>query len=150
MSVKRVVKDTALAEITLRKYERPLNLSRRDLVKKLCLSIGLLQPGDSRDIMVDIFSVLLDAEGPMTTEKIQEQVIAYRKEHKLELQGVAASNIRRQLKRLRNLFLVEKLANSYRIAENEELHHLFEHKIKKFYLNDILGRVEEYFKALKE
>ena len=148
MVSKRVAKDTALAEITLRKYEKPGELPRRDLVKKLCLSVGLLQPGDSRDVIVDIFHVLLDSKDPLTTEKVQEAVIKYRKESKLALHGVAASNIRRQLKRLRDLFLVDKVRNEYRICENEELHHLFEQRIKKFYLNDILGRVEEYFKML--
>ena len=41
-----------LAEITLRKYESPYELGRRELVKKICLSLGLLQPGDSRDVIV--------------------------------------------------------------------------------------------------
>ena len=55
---KKVSKDIPLAEITLRKYEKPGELSKRDLIKKLCLSVGLLQPGDSRDVIVDIFHVL--------------------------------------------------------------------------------------------
>jgi hypothetical protein len=33
----------------------------RELVRKFCLSTGLLQPGDSRDVMVDILYVLLKA-----------------------------------------------------------------------------------------
>jgi len=44
--------DTPLAEITLRKYESPKGLEKRELVRKLCLSLGLLQPGDSRDVVV--------------------------------------------------------------------------------------------------
>ena len=149
MEKKTVAKDTPLAEITLRKYEKPNTDSRRDLIRKLCLSIGLLQPGDSRDIIVDIFHVLLDAKQPLDAEKIQEIVITYRKKNKLAIHGVAASNLRRQLRRLRELFLVEKINNHYRIAENETLHALFEERIKKFYLNSILTRVEEYFKAIK-
>mgnify|MGYP001603765416 CR=1 FL=1 len=53
-----MVKDLPLGEITLRKYERPYDSSKRDLVRKVCLSLGLLQPGDSRDIIVDIMLVL--------------------------------------------------------------------------------------------
>ena len=49
-----VSRDIPLSEITLRRYERPYNMSRRELVRKLCLSVGLLQPGDSRDVVVDI------------------------------------------------------------------------------------------------
>jgi len=55
MNKRNVCKEIPLAEITLRKYERPSDLSKRDLIRKLCLSIGLLQPGDSRDIIVDVF-----------------------------------------------------------------------------------------------
>ena len=40
------------SELTLRKYEKPFRSSGRELVKKLCLSIGLLQPGDGRDVIV--------------------------------------------------------------------------------------------------
>lgn len=40
--------DTSLAEITLRKYEKPKSENKRELVRKVCLSLGLLQPGDSR------------------------------------------------------------------------------------------------------
>ena len=54
MKKQTVSKEVPLAEITLRKYEKPYNLKDRDLVKKLCLSIGLLQPGDSRDVIVDV------------------------------------------------------------------------------------------------
>lgn len=151
MTKKIVSKDTPLAEITLRKYEKPSNeMPKRDVVKKICLSIGLLQPGDSRDIIVDIFHVLLDSKGQLDSETIQKKVIDYRKKRKLSLNGVAQSNIRRQLRRLRELFLVEKVKNTYRIAENEVLHNIFEEKIKKFYIPTIISRVEEYFKILNK
>ena len=150
MPKKIISKDTPLAEITLRKYEKPSNqMSRRDIVKKLCLSIGLLQPGDSRDIIVDIFNVLLDSKTPIDSEELQKKVIEYRKKKNLSLNGIAQSNIRRQLRRLRELFLVEKVQNTYRITENEELQNIFEEKIKKFYIPTIISRVEEYFKILK-
>src|SRR3989344_544207 len=57
--MRKALKDTPLREITLRKYEEPTNLSGRELTKKFLLSIGLLQPGESRDIIVDIFHTLL-------------------------------------------------------------------------------------------
>ena len=149
MVKKLVSRDTPLAEITLRRYEKPNVENKRDLIKKVCLSIGLLQPGDSRDVIVDIFHVLLDTKQELDSDTLQKLVIEYRKKSKLELNGIAQSNIRRQLRRLRELFLVEKIKNNYRISENENLHVIFEEKIKKFYLNSIVNRVEEYFKALK-
>ena len=146
---KKVSKDIPLAEITLRKYEKPGELSKRDLIKKLCLSIGLLQPGDSRDVIVDIFHTLKEKGKEMSSENVREEVVKLRKELNLPLKGIAGSNIRRQLKRLRDMHLIEKIRNDYRINENESLINLFEEKIEKFYLRSIVDRVKEYFKAVK-
>jgi len=146
--LKTISKDTPLAELTLRKYEKPSKLERRELIRKLCLSVGLLQPGDSRDIIVDIFFVLLSNKKPLDSEKIREQLIKVRKRYKLPLKGVASSNIRRQLKRLRDLFLIEKIKNNYRVTENDSLINIFEEKIEKFYLKSIIDRVKEYFSYL--
>ncbi len=150
MQKKTVSRDTPLAEITLRKYEKPSEMQKRDLVKKLCLSIGLLQPGDSRDVIVDIFHVLLETKQPLNSDEVQELVIEYRKKRKIELNGIAPSNIRRQLKRLRDLFLVEKIKNTYRISEDETLHNIFQEKIKKYYIDSIMNRVEDYFKEFNK
>jgi len=54
----KMVKDAPLSEITLRKYEKPYQLDKRELIKKICLSLGLLQPGDSRDVIVDILMII--------------------------------------------------------------------------------------------
>ena len=146
---KTIAKDTPLAEITLRRYEKPANLKGRDLVRKLCLSIGLLQPGDSRDVVVDVLNVLLKAKTELESREIEELVKKERKEHNLPMRGIAGSNIRRQLKRLKDLFLIESIANKYRITENASLEEIFEEKIEKFYLESIKSRVKEYFMAIK-
>jgi len=149
---KTISKEIPLAEITLRKYEKPSKLTERELVRKLCLSIGLLQPGDSRDVIVDILHILLKAKKQkkgLSSEEIENQVIKARKKQKHPLIGIASSNIRRQIKRLRDIFLVEKIKNSYRITEFEDLSVIFEEKIEKFYLNSILDRVKEYFNTFR-
>jgi len=143
-------KDTPLAELTLRKYERPFNLERRELVKKICLSLGLLQPGDSRDVIVDVFQVILDSKTPLTADDIIEAVIKNRSKYKLAQSGVAGSNIRRQILRLKELFLIEKADNSYRVTENASLIEIFEEKIEKFYLRTIVDRVKEYLAEVKK
>lgn len=143
-------RDSPLSEITLRRYEKPYDMGRRELVKKLCLSVGLLQPGDSRDIIVDILSVMIgNKKKAMGSVEIRDLAVKLRKKNKLALIGVADSNVRRQLKRLRELFLVEKVKNNYRITEFDELHNIFEEKIEKYYLKSIVDRVKEYFVALK-
>ena len=149
---KTISKESPLAEITLRKYEKPSKSSERELVRKLCLSVGFLQPGDSRDIIVDILHVLLNAKKEkkeLSSQDIEKIVISERKKQNLPLNGIASSNIRRQIRRLRELFLVEKVKNSYRITEFEDLTVIFEEKIRKFYLESIVGRVKEYFESLK-
>jgi len=149
---KTISKEIPLSEITLRRYEKPSKLSDRELVRKLCLSIGLLQPGDSRDVIVDILHSLLKAKKQkklLTSEDIEKEVIDSRKKQKLALHGIASSNIRRQIKRLRDLFLVEKVKNSYRIDEFEDLNVIFEEKIERFYLKSIVDRVKEYFNSVK-
>ena len=103
----KIAKDTPLAEITLRKYERPYSIeNRRELIRRLCLSIGLLQPGDSRDVVVDVFYVLLTQKRDMSAEEIVDSVILSRKEAKVPMVGIAPSNVRRQIKRLRSLYFV--------------------------------------------
>ena len=142
--------DTPLAEIQLRRYEKP-NLTGRDLVRRICLSLGLLQPGDSRDVIVDIFLVLLKARSrkeELHSEEIKNHVIDMRKQAELPMLGIAASNIRRQLKRLKDLHLIETNANLYRISEFAPLTELFDEKIEKFLLRSIVSRVKEYLKAV--
>ena len=148
-----ISKDIPLAEITLRRYEKPTNLSERELVRKLCLSIGLLQPGDSRDVVVDILNVLIKAkktQKDLTSDEICNHVIEERKKLKLPMLGIASSNIRRQLKRLKDSLLVEKRLNAYRITEFGNLNEIFEEKIEKFLLPSINSRIKEYLKKIDE
>lgn len=145
--------DLPLSEITLRKYETPYNLGRRELVKKICLSFGLLQPGDSRDVIIDVFLVLLNArtnKESLDIENIRKGVIESRKAASCEEKGIAESNLRRQLRRLKDLMLVESSENKYRVAEFESLERLFEEKITNFLLPSIVSRVKEYLTALEK
>lgn len=145
--------DTPLAEVVLRRYEKPYNLSKRELVRKLCLSVGLLQPGDSRDVIVDVLYVLLDAKKEsheLSSEDVRDNVIELRKNENLTLNGIASSNIRRQIKRLRDLFLVEKVKNNYRISEFTRISDGFEEKLQKFLIPNIIERVRDYYRKVDE
>ena len=150
---KTISKDIPLAEITLRRYEKPANLSDRELIRKLCLSVWLLQPGDSRDVIVDIFHILIRAKREqknLTSDEICSLVIEERKKLKLQMLGIASSNIRRQIKRLKDSLLVEKRLNAYRIAEHSHLVEIFEEKIEKFLLPSITSRIKEYLRKIEE
>ena len=146
-----MVKDIPINEIILRKYERPYNLEKRDLVKKICLSLGLLQSGDTRDVIVDILYVLLEEsknKNKIGSDTIKEKVEKLRKKNNLEIKGLAESNIRRQLKRLRDLMIIEKQNNLYHISEFEPLEKIFEDKIEKFIVQPNIERIKEYLREL--
>jgi len=145
-----IAKDTPLAEITLRKYERPQGFSGRELVRKLCLTLGLLQPGDSRDVVVDVLHVMLMNKSSLTSKEVEELVIKNRNDHGVVLLGIAPSNIRRQLLRCRELFLVEKVKSTYRITENALFSEIFAEKLERYYLHSILDRTKEYMKQIDE
>lgn len=143
-------REIPLAELTLRKYEQPSAASDRELVRKLCLSLGLLQPGDSRDVVVDVALVLLTTEKPLTAREIEKAVIDSREAAGAPILGVAPSNIRRQILRMRELFLIEKVASTYRVKENQRLETIFEEHIERYYLASITKRVREYLKAVDD
>ncbi len=148
----KISRDTPLAEITLRRYEKP-TMGERELVRKLCLSLGLLQPGDSRDVMVDVLHQLLMARQrreELHSEEVKNLVMSYRKKNGLPMLGIASSNIRRQLKRLKDLHLIETNANLYRIAEWNNVTEIFEEKIHNFVLQSVVSRVRDYVKKVDE
>jgi hypothetical protein len=151
--MRKVIKDTPLMELTLRRYEKPSSKDIRELLKKFCLSMGLLQPGDSRDIIVDILFVLLRAKKErkdLGSDEIRDLVVEVRKQRSLPLLGVASSNVRRQIKRLRDILIVEKVKNSYRITEFARLQDTFEEKIGKYVLPTITSRVKDYCRVIDE
>lgn len=147
------MKDIPLSEITLRKYERPTGLEKRELVRKICLSLGLLQLGDSRDIIVDILMVLNESnktKSKISSEEIRKRVEELRKSYSLDTKGLAESNIRRQLKRLRDFMLIDRAGNDYYLAEHLSLVEIFENNIEKFVIPQIIERVKDYLKELEK
>lgn len=150
--MRKISRDTPLAELTLRRYEKP-TMNDRDLVRKFCLSVGLLQPGDSRDVVVDILYTLMKArqdKEELHSEEVKNKVIELRKGMDLPMLGIASSNIRRQLKRLKDLHLIETNANLYRITEFGQLSEIFEEKVENFILKSVMSRVKDYLKRMDE
>jgi len=147
------MKDIPLSEITLRKYEKPINLEKRELIRKICLSLGLLQLGDSRDIIIDIIMVLIESRYEnkrLSSEEIILRTNKIRKKYNLDAKGLTESNVRRQLKRLRDAMLVDKQNNFYSLHENESLRNIFEKNIEKFLVPQIVNRVKEYLEELEK
>lgn len=145
------MKDIPLSEITLRKYEKPINLEKRELVRKICLSLGFLQLGDSRDVIVDILMVMIDSRNEkLTSEEIISRIKNIRKKYSLDTRGLAESNVRRQLKRLRDGMLIDKQNNLYFLHENDSLKNIFEKNVEKFLVPQIIIRIKEYLEELEK
>lgn len=147
---KKTIIDKPITAITLRKYELPGKLRKRELVKKVCLSLGLLNPGDSRDIIVDILYVFLESKRPKTLTSIEKSVYKLRKKLNQPLQGITPSNITRQIRKLKELNIVEYKDKKYFLTENLTLYEIFETKIKRITLEPVIERVEEYLKKCDE
>ncbi|HIJ97617.1 TPA: hypothetical protein H1009_00860 [archaeon] len=137
--MKRALKDLPLQEITLRKYEEPGSLGGRELSKKFLLSIGLLNPGESRDILVDIFSELLTARKDKKMLQAEEFTVLLK-----DKAGGSLPNVRRQLRRLKELKLVEHSAEGYRIAEFGAVTPIIEKYIVEFLVKPAVERVKQY------
>jgi hypothetical protein len=147
-----MVKEIPLSEIILRKYEKPYKTDKREIARKICLSLGLLQEGDGRDVIVDILLVLIEAgkeRKHLSSDEIKEKVEHMRKTHNLEIKGLAESNIRRQLKRLRDMMFIDKNNNLYNMSEFSSMKEIFENKIEKFIIPQTIERIKEYLNFLE-
>ncbi len=131
----KTLKDIPLQEITLRRYESPQNMSTEELPRKFLLSVGLLQPGESRDIIVDIFQLL---RKNATRSYEVHQILLELKGKK----GASPPNIRRQLRRLRDFKLVEKTMDGYKICE--KVLPVVQNFIEPFVIKQAIVRLREY------
>lgn len=143
--------DNPFDEITLRSYGNISGLSGRELIKKILISLGLLQPHDKRDIIIDVFHTLYLSKKEkvwLSSKEVNNKVIANRKELNLSINGTAPSNIRRILKQLIDYGLVEKQKARYRVKEFQTLDVVFDQIVEKRF-NHIITRITSYMKSLE-
>ncbi len=141
METKRTTKDIPLNEITLRKYESPKGLDKRELCHKFLLSLGLLQPGESRDILIDIFYLFVQNK---TKEPIDVLFISKKLKDK---PGASEPNIRRQIRRLKEFKLVDKVGIAYKLADSENAVKNF---LIPFYIQPSTERLLDYARELSK
>lgn len=131
--------DLPLSEITLRKFERPENIDRKTIIRRFCISLGLVNPGETRAGLVEIFEILLASREPLRAEEIAEKL-----QNKLALSG-----IRRHLRRLEQIKLVEHRNQRYSLAEGQDLVYSLKFVVKEYVVEDIFNRIVEYAEKLK-
>ena len=129
-----------LSMVILRRFEKPSGDFEEDL-RKFCISIGLLQPGDSRDIIVDILKVLLKKR------KVRQLVSSEEISKMINKKGNSPVNIRRQIRRLIEIGIAERINGKYRITEFLKLEEILD-RIKKFMIEPTIERINEYAKEI--
>ncbi len=136
-----------LSEFTLRKLETPFTNNFRELVRAFCVSIGVLQPGDSRDVIVDVMVVLLKyskKQKVLYSAEVKQVVCDYRSHMNLELRGVSSSNILRDLKILKDKGFIEIIGGGYRLREWMPLSKIFNEHVENYLIKTTIERIKEY------
>lgn len=142
--MRRNIRDIPIQEITLRKYEIPTALDDRELARKFLLSIGMLQPGDSRDIIVDVYCEVLrkhKSDSGTTLENIEKAL-----EGKA---GASSPNIRRQLRRLMAIKLVVKQDDKFVVSDGGAISDLVSNYLDMFVIRPTVERIKQYAEALQ-
>ncbi len=137
------MEDLIKNEICFRELSLPSDIraNNKALVKWLALSIGLINPGDKRDGIVDVFAVLVEGlreAMPLTIEEITRR--ASRRRDKAISEKTAYYHI----KRLKDMGLVSKVKAGYILGDGHERE--LGTIIRKVYeerLNKMLSTIEE-------
>lgn len=142
----RLYIDRPLSGISLNEFEKPTNDYNVNM-RRLCISLGLVRPGESRIAIVYILDILIKArkkkkEGLDSYEIVNE---LYKKKIK-----IVYANILRDIRKLINAGLVEKRNNLYRIRENMKLNEIVTSFIKPYIIDRTLKKIEEYADAVEK
>jgi len=143
--MKKVFKDKPLSEITLRRFEKPGNENLKELSRKFLISTGLLQTGDGRDIISEIFYELVLASKNkeyMPIELIIEKFGV--------LNGGTPNNIRRHIKRLKDCGLIERTEYGYKLIEFMPLTEIFKKELINNLIEPSINRILEYCEKIDQ
>lgn len=144
------IENIPVEEVTFRNYGHIGDLKGRDLIQKICLSCGFINTQDSRDVIVDVFFVLVLAGKEklwLSSKDVEFKVLDVRNSFNLSVKGLAGSNIRRILKQLMDYGFIERVSSKYRFIDFLHPSDIFDTIIDER-VTKILGRVKGYFKKI--
>ncbi|MBR9681007.1 MAG: winged helix-turn-helix transcriptional regulator [Candidatus Altiarchaeota archaeon] len=127
------MRDSAMSEITLRKYEPPSGDLERDL-RQFLLSLGLVRPGSQDSPVETIFRELLLSKKPISVGELAKKA------------KITESAVRYHLERLKTLRLVEG-RGEYSLAEGD-ISIAFK-VFRRYFVEEILDRIEAYVESLE-
>lgn len=120
----------------------------RGLVRELCIHLGLLQSGDSRDIIVDILHLFIRTRKEYQSLEVVSEVIKVLKSNKRDLKGIADSNVRRQLSRLVKIGILERTHRRYYLPRNLNLCQVFDQKVQPNFFVPLIYKIQGVLKQL--
>ena len=137
---KKLYRDVPLSGISLNEFERP-GADYFTNLRRFCISLGVISPGESRLGIVNILDILLKAKkkdaGGLDSKQIVKEL------YETDTQIVYA-NILRDLRKLIAVGIVEKRGNRYRIRENMPLKDILDSFIRPYVIDRIMNRISEY------
>ncbi|RME79172.1 MAG: hypothetical protein D6769_03195 [Methanobacteriota archaeon] len=104
-------------EITLRELSLPseIKLSKKNLIKWLALSLGLINPGESRNGVLAVLQVMAENVNVGTPLSVDEIVRRVNK-----VQEMSEKNVYYHLKKLKELDIISKVGNGYVVGDGVE------------------------------
>jgi hypothetical protein len=141
--MKRVFKDTPIGEVTLRRFEKPISDDLRTLVRKFAISVGLLQPGDGRDVVSELLYCFIEASRKKEFLEIEPLLDRFKGKD-----GGTPNNVRRQIRRLKDMNLIERTNYGYRLIEFLPLNTIFKEHVLKYNIEPCIERLDEYSKMI--
>jgi hypothetical protein len=141
---KKLYKDLPLAGISLNEFEKP-SADYFTNLRRFCISIGVISPGESRVAIVYILDILLRAKAtnPNGLDSLQITKALYNLDVK-----IVYANILRDVRKLIGIGIIERRGNLFRIKENLPLKELLETFIRPYIIDRIIKRVLEYADAI--
>jgi len=127
------MRDSAISEITLRKYEPPTGDLDRDL-RLFLLSLGLVRPGHQDTPVEIVFKELLTTKKAVSVKELAKKA------------RITESAVRYHLERLKTLRLVEGRGDYY-LAEGD-LTVAFK-VFRRYFVEEVLDRIEAYANSLE-
>ncbi len=141
----RLFKDKPLAVIELSEFEKP-GTDRFTNLRRFCISLGLISPGESRIAIVHILDILLKARKSNPNGLDSYAIVKELYQHDVK---IVYANILRDLRKLVRVGLVEKINGGYRVKENGNLEDILRNFIKPYIIERILNRIVEYAHSIE-
>lgn len=104
------------------------------------MSLGLINPGDTRVGLVDVFRILLVEQNPLKAEELGAKLG----------KKLALSGIRRHLRRMELVGLVEHRNKKYALSEGGDPAYALKLVTKRYAVDDTFDRILEYAEKLNE